>query len=362
MRAANHPLQQDRLAALNGYAILDTEPEAEFDEITNFVAKACDVPISVINFIDAERQWFKSETGLGVRSTPIDTSICAHIILEEDFVEIEDTLRDPRLADNPLCIDDDGLRFYAGALLKTEDGLPIGTLCILDRRPRKLTEFQKELIQVMSHQVMARLNLRRSLDQATILRQEVDHRVKNSLQSVASIASIKSRLATDPAVSAALADIRDRIDSVARLHTQLYKLDNDGRVDVSKIMKAVADEVAAVVEDVAVEFDGPSVFIEGKPAAALGTLLNELTSNSIKHAFDEEPNGRITCGVSLEDDALHVDYRDNGCGVDVDALTSANGLGLRVAEAAMQSCGGTFEVVRSESGFKASAILPLREN
>ncbi|MGK7652720.1 GAF domain-containing protein [Roseovarius sp. B08] len=139
MEALRHPLQQDRLSALRDFEILDTDPEQEFDEIVKLAAAACGTAISVVNFIDAERQWFKAETGLGVRETPLATSICAHVILEEEFAEIQDTLADPRMQDNPLCCGEPGLRFYAGALLTTQEGLPLGTLCVLDYEPRELT-------------------------------------------------------------------------------------------------------------------------------------------------------------------------------------------------------------------------------
>lgn len=132
MRAPAHPRQPDRLRLLHSYEILDTDREKEFDDVVKLTAEICGTAISIINLIDAERQWFKAEVGLGVRETPIESSICSHMILQEDFVEIYDTLEDPRLADNSLCSGDPGLRFYAGALLRSDEGLPLGTLCVLD--------------------------------------------------------------------------------------------------------------------------------------------------------------------------------------------------------------------------------------
>ena len=188
MEAAPHPQQSARLAALHSYEVLDTDPEQDFDDIVNLAAATCGTAISVVNFIDAERQWFKAETGLGVRETPLATSICSHVILEKDFVEIHDTLDDPRMKDNPLCCGDPGFRFYAGALLKTEEGLPLGTLCVLDHHPRELTALQRDTLRVLARQVMAILEARKALRTADVLRREVDHRVKNSLQSLSSFA------------------------------------------------------------------------------------------------------------------------------------------------------------------------------
>ena len=117
MQADPHPRQDERLASLRAYRILDTPREADFDEIVQLASQLCETPISVVNLIDSDRQWFKAEVGLGVRETPIGTSICAHAILESEMVEISDTSIDTRLCDNPLVTGNPGLRFYAGVLL-----------------------------------------------------------------------------------------------------------------------------------------------------------------------------------------------------------------------------------------------------
>ena len=116
MKAQYHPFEPARLAALRAYDVLDTPRESDFDDIVMLASRICEPPIAVINLIDETRQWFKAETGLGVRETPLDTSLCAHVILQEDFVEIPDTLADASMRDNPLCLADPGLRFYAGYL------------------------------------------------------------------------------------------------------------------------------------------------------------------------------------------------------------------------------------------------------
>jgi GAF domain-containing protein len=102
MKAEPHPQQHNRLTTLRQYDILDTPRERDFDDIVALASEICGTPIAVINLIDEHRQWFKAEVGLGVRETPLETSICSHVILEDDFVEIEDTLVDDRTADNEL--------------------------------------------------------------------------------------------------------------------------------------------------------------------------------------------------------------------------------------------------------------------
>ena len=171
-RAARPPNETERLAALHAYGILDTPPEASFDALTRIAAYLCGTPIAVINFIDRERQWFKSEIGLGVRETPLEVSICAHALLQPGLFVVPDTTQDPRFADNPLVSGEPHLRFYAGALLESDEGHPLGTLCVLDHTPRTLTPEQGEILQALAGQVMLLLQLyRQNQKQAEMLAQ-----------------------------------------------------------------------------------------------------------------------------------------------------------------------------------------------
>ena len=151
-----------RMAALGRYAILDTPAEAEFDDIARLAAGVFDAPMAVVNLIADDRQWFKAEVGIGARELPLDVSICAHALLEKDLMVVADTRLDQRFAGNPLVAADDGLCFYAGALLKTPGGVPIGTVCVLDRapRPQGITDLQRLTLEVLARQVMTQLELR----------------------------------------------------------------------------------------------------------------------------------------------------------------------------------------------------------
>nr|WP_314437339.1 PAS domain-containing protein [uncultured Brevundimonas sp.] len=159
--------EAERLNALASYEILDTEPEQAFDEVVQLIARICEAPIAVVNLIDADRQWFKAEVGLGVRETPLATSFCAQALLLEDGMQVSDATTDVRFACNPLVTGEPYLRFYAGQLLKTQDGLPLGTLCVLDTKPRPegLTEVQAMALKTLAGQVMTQLELRRTLRQ-----------------------------------------------------------------------------------------------------------------------------------------------------------------------------------------------------
>src|ERR1700722_16152816 len=108
----------ERIETLEAYRILDTPPERAFDEITELAASLCNAPMAVITLVDAARQWFKSEVGVGVRETPIESSICAHAIREPEMLVVEDTLKDERFAKNPFVTGSMHLRFYAGAVLR----------------------------------------------------------------------------------------------------------------------------------------------------------------------------------------------------------------------------------------------------
>ena len=152
--------EQRRLAALAKFEVMDTPRESAFDELAELVAAICEAPIGVVNLIGECRQFFKAEVGLGVRETPLDTSFCARALLEQDFLLVPDATADPRFACNPLVTGEPHIRFYAGALLKTDDGLPIGTLCVLDYQPRQLSDVQIRSIRVLARQVMAQLEQR----------------------------------------------------------------------------------------------------------------------------------------------------------------------------------------------------------
>ena len=155
--------EQRRLAALDSYNVLDTPREQDFDDLALLASTICDTPIAVINLIGEDRQFFKAEVGLGVRETPLDTSFCARAILENDFLIVPDATKDPRFENNPLVTGTPHIRFYAGVLLKSDDGLPIGTVCVLGHEPKQLTNAQKTALEALGRQVMSHLELRRTL-------------------------------------------------------------------------------------------------------------------------------------------------------------------------------------------------------
>tara|TARA_R110002020_G_scaffold57582_2_gene158277 strand:- start:2747 stop:3835 length:1089 start_codon:yes stop_codon:yes gene_type:complete len=353
MEARPHPLQNARLKALYSYEILDTDREKDFDDIVKLAAEICGTAISVVNFIDADRQWFKAETGLGVRETPLATSICSHIILEEDFVEIPDTLLDPRMIDNPLCCSDPGLRFYAGALLRTADGLPLGTLCVLDYQPKSLTPLQRDTIRVLARQVMAQLEMRKALTAAKFLRQEVDHRVKNSLQSLASLVRLLQRQARSDETRQFLTTIHSRIEAVAALHAQLYQADAGPVVDLARYVSILGEHLSAIAPpDVKLDIEVEAIDVASQHAVALGTLINEFVANSFKHAFPGARPGTVRIAIAGTDGgkAIRLVCTDNGVGLPGEAELARGGIGMKIAQVICAELRCELEVSSSSGG------------
>ena len=163
MTAVQHAFVDEarRLQALRSYAVLDTEAEQAYDDLTALAAQVLGVPIALVSLIDSDRQWFKSRVGLDVDQTPRSQAFCDHAIREREVLVVHDATQDPRFADNPLVTGDPSIRFYAGAALVNPDGLALGTLCVIDSQPRSFDAHQRASLAMLSRQVMAQLELRK---------------------------------------------------------------------------------------------------------------------------------------------------------------------------------------------------------
>ena len=176
--------EAERLRALRLLDILDTEPEARFDRITHLAQQLFDAPIVLISLVDADRQWFKSRQGLDVCETPRNISFCGHAILGEDILHVPDATQDPRFWDNPLVIGEPDIRFYAGAPLRVAGGARIGTLCLIDRRVRKLSEEELANLRHFADWVEDELN-RAELSEATSIIRAHEERLRAVIDNVA---------------------------------------------------------------------------------------------------------------------------------------------------------------------------------
>lgn len=366
MRANTHPQQADRLAALYSYDILDTDRESDFDHIVALASRICGTQMSVINLIDADRQWFKAETGFGVRETPLETSICSHVILEHDFTEIPDLLIDPRTMDNPLCGAGAGLRFYAGALLKSSNGLPIGTLCVLDKTPRHLNELQKDSLRLLARQVMKQLELRLALQQAHAFQKEIDHMVKNSLQMITSITRIEARKATTDELRSSLERVMQRIESVAVLHQELYETDAGEKIDLLSYTTKIAGLIGAgLPAHVAIVVKMDAIRLDSKRAATIGIIVNEFATNSAKHAFPDNRSGTISISCTINRDGI-ITFACMDDGIGSPGSTEAGampgngtmptkGIGMSIIAASCRQLDADWQLGAKEQGYQLTA-------
>jgi signal transduction histidine kinase len=262
----DHSNEKERLAALDSYSILDTLPEEDYDNLTAIAAEICGTPISLVSLLDNERQWFKSHHGLGATETPKEFAFCAHAINDDDDIFIvQDSRTDERFHDNPLVIGEPRVIFYAGVPLTTEEGLPLGTLCVIDHKPKLLSQGQMNSLKALSTQVMNLLQLRKS---NMMLKKSVeDLKEKNEeLERFAYIAAhdLKSPLNT--------------INTTAELFTECYasKFDEDGKTMLGFIQKA-SHKLTGLIDGLLNYSKSESVLKEGGSKIDLQILRNDIS-------------------------------------------------------------------------------------
>ena len=172
--------EAQRLAAVRSYNLLDTLPEKDFDNITALTATICEVPISLVTLLDADRNFLKSHYGLNFNESPRNTSFCGHAILDESSIFIvEDARKDPRFSDNPLVTELNAI-FYAGVRLINSEGYPLGTLCIFDTKPRQLSKSQKKALSAMAYQVVNLFEARKRNRALLALQHELKEKTSRS--------------------------------------------------------------------------------------------------------------------------------------------------------------------------------------
>lgn len=203
-----------RLEALKRYRILDTLPEAQFDDITRLAATICDTPMAIITLIDNHRQWFKARVGITATETARDIAFCNHTISGKAPFIVGDALADPRFAANPLVTGEPGIRFYAGVPLVTPAGYALGSLAVLDRKPRQLTPQQEQALRLLGRQVEVELELRKTLASRTEALSERDRAEESLLASHRQMERLVQQRTRE--LSAANAALRERIEESGR--------------------------------------------------------------------------------------------------------------------------------------------------
>lgn len=361
MHPRPHPLEDDRLQTLRSYDILDTETEAEFDDVVKLASRICEVPISFVSLVDHDRQWFKATTGHDAIEMPRTQSICAHAIHQDGLTEINDTIEDVRTRDNPLLQGPKPVRFYAGVPLIATNGLPLGTLCVLDTEPRTLTDFQRDALSILAKQVMSQLELRRALKNQEILQKEMDHRVKNSLQTVRSLISLYKNQVSDSVSTAAFEAIERRLNAIIMLHREMHQSSTFEKVDSKAFLNGIIGLLAATCPpNVTLNADICSTMVTSNDATALAVIVNECVSNALKHAFPDGRAGIVTVNLSkTETGGLLLHCFDNGVGATVSADTAnpVESLGRKIMEAAANQIGAVLEEESSVEGYKLTLLI-----
>jgi two-component sensor histidine kinase len=361
--------EADRLAALRGYGILDLPTTEVFEDFVQIAAAVCGAPIAVVNFIDASRQWFAAEIGLGVRETPLDISICSHAILQPDVFVVPDLTKDSRFDRNPLVTGDPKLRFYGGALLETADGLPLGTMCVLDYAPRPngLTERQAFTLKALARRVMAQLELRRAvaekealLAEKELLMQEVHHRVKNSLQMVQSLLTLQANATTDPEAARHLRQSAGRVHTFGSMHEHLYRVNAALRVDLAGYLRSLIDDqresLASTLVGRTIHLNPAEASWPSSEAPTLGLIMVELVTNALKHGA-----GEVTVTLRETDNQMRMTVEDEGTELPADFEPSrGKRLGMRIVIGLLESRRGRLTIDRSRGHtcFVAELAVP----
>src|SRR5512133_3525650 len=187
--------EKKRLNVLWQYEVLDTPPEALFDDLTELAARICEAPIALISLVDEDRQWFKSKIGTTVSETAREVSFCTHAIRQSEIFIVPDATLDRRFASSPLVTSDPKIRFYAGAPLVTADGYALGTLCVIDKVPRQLRPDQKQALGILARHVVSQLELRRRASDLAAARKEARNANSELDEARAEVARLQRQLA-----------------------------------------------------------------------------------------------------------------------------------------------------------------------
>ncbi|MCB8838283.1 HWE histidine kinase domain-containing protein [Aurantimonas sp. VKM B-3413] len=321
--------ESERSARLVEYGILDTPRESDFDDLAEIAAEVCDTPIAVVNFVDSARQFFKAEVGLGVRETPLATSFCGHAILADDMMIVPDATKDKRFEGNPLVAEGPKLRFYAGAILKTRDGVPLGTMCVLDYRPRTLSEHQIRTLKLLAREAMTQLELRRTLaekDRALAQAQalaadlhetqqrqldithELSHRMKNSLAMVQAIVSQSLRRVTS--IGDARRTISERLAALGRAQDILVR-PGSSTIGIGEVVEIALGPHRSGEGRFRIEGDD-RIELTAQQALGLSLGLHELATNAMKYGALSSECGRVDIHWSNGKDQFRFEWAESG--------------------------------------------------
>ena len=340
--------EKQRMEAVARYDILDTPPDGVFDRITALAARRFKVPISIISVVDHDRIWFKSHHGIAVKQIGRDPGLCASAILSDEAYVLVDASVDPRSLANPLVAGDFGLRFYAAVPLTTRDGHNLGTLCVIDKEPRPVTEEEladlNDLASLVVDQLELRLAAKQSVEQAKLLAREIDHRVMNSLQFVVGMLNIQARSASDETASE-LREMAARVSAVATVHRNFYSTETQDVPCVSYLRRLCAD--VSKIANVKIHADGDNAPVPAEWIQPIGLVTAELVTNAAKHGAKS-----VDVRFASDGESFALTVWDDGPGLPkgFSLDSSSSGLGMKVLSTLATQLGGAIETVPTPPG------------
>lgn len=327
MSIATHT-ESGRIKSLHKYNILDTPPDGSFDRITKLAALLLDVPIAIVTMVDTDRIWFKSKHGLDAQQIGRDPGLCASAILSDDLYEVGDTLTDPRTLSNPLVASDFGLRFYAAVPLKVSDGHNLGTLCVLDRKPRRLSRDQKNTLQYLADITIDQLELRLAARQAVYQQNQLlnlaMHDLKIPLTVVIAWADLAKSVSDNPDEIVLYCD--RIIEAGSKINRKVNELleaagNEAGQINLRLSPISITDVVTRVVETNTILARNKDIrlhFTAHQQPSILGDedKLTEIAENLINNAIKFSPLGKnVYVDIYEEEKWAYIKIKDEGPGL-----------------------------------------------
>lgn len=334
--------EKERLEALYNYDILDSDAEKDYDEIVQLASLICQTPVALITLIDKDRQWFKAKVGLDISETPRDYAFCSHAILQNDLMQVPDTLQDERFYDNPYVEAEPNVRFYAGFPLTTKSGFNLGTLCVIDFQPRQLNNIQKYTLQILANQVADKIEMRLINKQLEFQKQTLEkqlefqkkifsliaHDVRSPLISMYGIATLLSENGMEKEqVYQSIHKIQNNINNALDVLDQILiwgKMQVGSNTDIQpRIEKIkVKDFLEPIIKfytpkaqnkniDLSFELEQCPDYIYSDPFL-FGSIIRNLVSNAIKFT---PLGGKVKCDITNEQGYLKIVVQDNGIGM-----------------------------------------------
>lgn len=322
--------EKQRLHALKQYKILDTSPEQDYDELVQLASSICEVPISLITLIDSDRQWFKAKIGIDGEETTRETAFCAHAIHHEELMVVEDATKDERFHDNPYVLGDPDVRFYAGMPLINPEGYKLGTLCVIDKVPRKLNALQEQALKVLSNQVIKLFEIRKKNEELSRLNEMqnkmlsvIAHDVRGPLNSLQVLLEfIDPSEADSDEMKEVLQDAmklvgngRDLLENMLSWAGSMQKENGFYPEDT-----AIAPLVDALLQAHEVKAKSKGLKLINQVADDLKAeidkqMLNFILRNLLTNALKFTAQGEITVGGEAIENGVRLFVKDTGCGI-----------------------------------------------